>query len=70
MGDRLRQKHSRPNDICKLVHGGPPKSIFRPNGAARAGKQVFPKPPLYHRNPIRFWQVISLILLVSLRGAM
>ncbi len=36
------------------------------HGSLRAGPQVIERPPLYERNPVRFWQVISAILLVAL----
>jgi len=36
------------------------------NGLARGAKIVVRKTSLYERNPVRFWQVVSLLLLVAL----
>jgi serine/threonine protein phosphatase PrpC len=36
------------------------------NGAARTTSQIIYKQPFYHRNPVRFWQVTSLILAAAL----
>ena len=36
------------------------------HGALRAVPQTFEQPSLYERNPVRFWQVISALLLVAL----
>jgi serine/threonine protein phosphatase PrpC len=36
------------------------------HGSLRAVPQTLERPPLYERNPVRFWQVISALLLVAL----
>jgi serine/threonine protein phosphatase PrpC len=40
------------------------------HGAFRAIPQVFERPSLYDRNPIRFWQVVSAVLLILLLVAL
>lgn len=36
------------------------------HGLARGGTMTFKQPPLYQRDPVRFWQVIALLLVVAL----
>lgn len=36
------------------------------NGLARGGRTIVQKRSLYERNPVRFWQIISLLLFISL----
>ena len=36
------------------------------NGLAQGGKRVHGRLPLYHRNPVRFWQVVSVVLALAL----
>jgi serine/threonine protein phosphatase PrpC len=36
------------------------------NGLAQGGKRVHDRVPLYHRNPVRFWQVVSALLALAL----
>ena len=36
------------------------------NGLAQGGKRVHDTLPLYHRNPVRFWQAVSALLLLAL----
>jgi len=36
------------------------------HGSLRAVAHVVERPPLYERNPVRFWQVVSIMLLIAL----
>lgn len=40
------------------------------HGLARGGGVTFKKPPLYQRDPVRFWQVIALLLAAALIAAL
>ena len=40
------------------------------HGASRAVPQAIERPSLYERNPVRFWQVVSALLLIALLAAL
>ena len=40
------------------------------HGSLRAQTQSIERPSLYDRNPVRFWQVVSAVLLVALMVAL